>query len=134
MFNAINIPYESTMLFNRFKLKEGVSFEDVELAMGQICNVVKNNYGNEEGGFIAGQVFRFSGDISAEGSINPANTQEEHIAIVTYWKSFDQHEQSHADERFNEQFKGLMQYVETAEELAYELLWQGEPEEEVKAS
>jgi hypothetical protein len=34
-----------------------------------MCNTVKNTYGDEKGGFIAGQVFKFSGFISDEGSI-----------------------------------------------------------------
>ena len=54
MFNPITIPFESVMLFNVVKLKEGVTMDDVELALGEMCNTVKNTYGNENGGFIAG--------------------------------------------------------------------------------
>lgn len=129
MFHPIKIPYDSVMLFNKVKLKDGVTIEDVEMTLGEMCNVVKNTYGNEEGGFIAGQVFKFSGFISDEGSVNNPSSEDEHIAIITYWKSFDQHEKSHADKIFNEKFSNLLEYADEAFELGYELLWQGEPEE-----
>jgi len=127
MFLPITIPFNCVMLFNRVYLKEGVTAEDLELELGEMCNVVKNNY-RDDGGFIAGQVFEFTGFASAEGSLNYAGREEKHIAIVTYWKSFDQHEKSHADKLFNEKFSALLEYVEEADELGYRLLWQGEPE------
>ncbi len=128
MFHPIKIPYDSVMLFNIVTLKAGVDIEDVELALGEMCNVVKNTYGNDDGGFIAGQVFKFSGFVSEMGSVNASDVEEDHIAIVTYWKSFEQHERSHADKAFKEKFSALLEFVDTAEELGYELLWQGEPE------
>ena len=50
-------------------LKDGVTVEDVELALGEMCNVVKNTYGDDKGGFIAGQVYKYSGFVSDEGSV-----------------------------------------------------------------
>lgn len=133
MFGAINIPYGAKMLFNVVKLKSGVSFDDIELTIGEMCNAVKNTYGNEEGGFIAGQVFKCSGFISEEGSLNPGQhtegEQEDHIAIVTYWNSFEQHEHSHADETFNEKFSALAEFCEDTYEIGYDMLWQGTPED-----
>jgi hypothetical protein len=129
MFHPITIPFDCVMLFNRVHLKEGVTAEDIELELGEMCNVVKNNY-RDEGGFIAGQVFEFTGFASEEGSINSPATHENHVAILTYWKSFDQHETSHADKLFNEKFSALLEYVEDADELGYRLLWQGEPEDQ----
>ncbi|HEX5629226.1 MAG TPA: hypothetical protein VFX72_06600, partial [Usitatibacteraceae bacterium] len=61
MFHPISIPFGSKMLFNTVKLKPGVQMDDVELALGEMCNTVKNTYGGDKGGFIAGQVFKFSG-------------------------------------------------------------------------
>ena len=49
------------MLFNTVKLNPGVTFDDVELAVGEMCSVVKETYGGDKGGFIAGQAFKFSG-------------------------------------------------------------------------
>lgn len=116
------------MLFNRVHLKEGVSAEDVELELGEMCNVVKNTY-RDEGGFIAGQVLEFTGFASAEGSINNPAREEKHVAILTYWKSFEQHETSHAGAAFKEKFSALLEFVDEADELGYRLLWQGEPED-----
>lgn len=127
MFQPITIPFDCVMLFNRVYLKAGVTAEDVEMELGELCNVVKNNY-RDEGGFIAGQVFEFTGFASAEGSMNSAAEHESHVAMVTYWKSFEQHEISHAGKLFKEKFSALLEHVAEADELGYRLLWQGEPE------
>jgi len=125
MFNPISVPYDAVMLFNEVTLKLGKTVEDVELALGEMCNVVKETYGTD--GFIAGQVFRRTGDVSEEGSISSRdNDSREKLSIITYWKSFDQHERSHADSVFKEKFSNLMEECDDAYEVAYELLWQGE--------
>ena len=133
MFEPINIPYGAKMLFNVVKLKAGVSIDEIELAIGEMCNTVKNTYGNEKGGFLAGQVFKFSGFVSEEGSIltneESDKEPENHVAIVTYWKSFEQHEESHADETFNEKFRALAEYCEDTYEIGYDMLWQGVPDQ-----
>lgn len=41
MFNPIQIPFGCVMLFNVVDLKPGVTVEDVELVLGEMCNVVK---------------------------------------------------------------------------------------------
>jgi len=69
MFHPIEIPFGSKMLFNVVDLKDGVTIEDVELLLGEMCNIVKNNYGDDNGGFVGGQVFRNAGFISEEGSV-----------------------------------------------------------------
>lgn len=129
MFTPITIPFGAKMLFNTVKLKPGVEMEDVEVALGEMCNVVKDTYGGAKGGFIAGQVYRFSGFVSDEGSLNGARPAEDHVAIVTYWNSFEEHEKSHADAAFKEKFQALGKLSEESEELGYEMLWQGEPEQ-----
>lgn len=128
MFTPIMIPFDAKMLFNVAKLKEGVTLEDVELKLGEMCNVVKNKYGNDDGGFIAGQVFKYAGFVSSEGSVGGHGPTDEHIAIVTYWKSFEQHEKSHADHTFKEKFSELAELCDETYELGYDMLWQGEPE------
>ena len=128
MFNPLSIPFGCVMLYNVVKLKDGVSEEDVQLALGEMCNVVKNKYGDDKGGFIGGQVYKFSGFISDEGSIASEEQTEDHITIVTYWQSFEQHEKSHADSVFREKFENLGAYAKETYEIGYEMLWQGEPE------
>ena len=46
---------------------------------------------------VTGQVFRFSGFVSDEGSLNASRSADEHYVIVTYWRSFEEHERSHTD-------------------------------------
>lgn len=129
MFDAINIPFDAVMLFNVVDLKEGVTIEDVELTLGEMCNVVKNAYGDEQGGFLAGQVFKNSGFISDEGSFTENTDRKQgDLAIVTYWRSFEQHEKSHADSAFKDKFSELLEFCDDAYEVGYELLWQGETE------
>jgi hypothetical protein len=129
MYAPVTIPFGAKMLMNIVKLKPGVSFEDVELAVGEMCNVVKETYGGDKGGFVAGQVFHFTGFVSDEGSLNANKSEDDHYAIVTYWNSFEEHERSHADEIFTAKFGALTEMCTESKELGYEMLWQGEPEE-----
>jgi len=128
MFGPITIPFATKMLFNTVTLKPGVAMDEVELALGEMCNTVKAAYGDDKGGFIAGQVFRFTGFVSDEGSLSASRGADEHLAIVTYWRSFEQHERSHADAVFREKFGALAAMCSDTKELGYELLWQGEPD------
>ena len=131
MFHPIEIPYDCVMLFNVIKLKEGVTIEDVELTMGEMCNVVKDTYGDDNGGFIAGQVFENAGFVSDEGSVGapvPEGSTPHDIVITTYWKSFEQHEASHADAAFKEKFDHLGTFCDSTHELGYKMLWQGVPD------
>jgi len=138
MFEPIQIPYGCVMMFNVVDLKEGVTVSDVELALGEMCNVVKNAYGDDKGGFIAGQVYRYSGFVSKEGSVGEppeaeqvaAKIKQGELAIVTFWKSFEQHEKSHADKVFKEKFSALAEFCDETYELGYEMLWQGVPEDD----
>ena len=88
----------------------------------------RKTYGGDKGGFIAGQVFRFSGFVSDEGSLAASREAEDHLAIVTYWRSFEEHERSHADATFRDKFGVLAAMCSDTKELGYELIWQGEPE------
>jgi hypothetical protein len=128
MFDPITLPFGAKMLFNTVKLKPGVTFDAVEMAVGEMCNVVKETYGGDKGGFIAGQVFKFSGFVSDEGSLSALRVAEDHYAIVTYWRSFEAHERSHADEVFKGKFAALATMCSESKELGYEMLWQGESE------
>lgn len=137
MFGPVTIPFGVRMLFNTVKLKPGVSIDDVEVALAEMCNVVKEIYGGQ-GGFVAGQVMRFAGFVSEQGSIDGGisaqGVADHDLAIVTYWRSFEQHERSHADAVFREKFGQLAAHCEHTSELGYELLWQGQPQVEGPAA
>lgn len=79
----------------------------------------------DSGGFIAGQVLKFSGFVSDQGSLSASRSADHDIAIVTYWRSFEEHERSHADELFHTKFTALAQMCTDSKELGYEMLWQG---------
>ena len=128
MYSPVTIPFGAKMLFNTATIKPEVEFDEVELALAEMCNVVKDTYGGDKGGFIAGQVFDFSGFVSNEGSLSASRVAERHIAIVTYWKSFEQHERSHADKAFKDKFAALGKLCVDSKELGYDMLWQGVPE------
>jgi hypothetical protein len=126
MFGPITIPYGARMLFNTVKLAPGVTYDDVELTLAEMCSVVKDTYGGDKGGFIAGQVFRFSGFVSEEGSLGGGHAAEHDLVIVTYWRSFEEHERSHADAVFRAKFAQLASRCSRTTELGYDMLWQGE--------
>lgn len=125
MFGPITLPFGAKMLFNTVRLKPNVTFEDVELAVGELCSVVKETYGGDKGGFIAGQVFKFSGFVSNEGSLTESKTADDHYVIVTYWRSFEDHERSHANEVFTNKFAALAAMCSETKERGYDMLWQG---------
>jgi hypothetical protein len=121
MFAPITIPFGVKMLFNTVTIKPGVKLEEVEMALGVMCNVVKDTYGGDKGGFIAGQVFKFSGFVSDEGSLSSSRAADDHVAIVTYWRSFE-------DEVFKAKFSALVVLCTDSKEFGYDMLWQGVPE------
>ena len=128
MFGLITVPFGCKMLFNTVKLKPGIDPLDVDEALADMCSVVKETYGGDKGGFVAGQVFRFSGFASEEGSLGGTQGADHDLAIVTYWRSFEEHERSHADAVFRAKFAALGAMCSGSQELGYELLWQGAPE------
>ena len=74
-------------------------------------------------------MFEYAGFVSAEGSFDPEQKTDDHIVIITYWKSFEQHEKSHADHIFKEKFDSLAEYCSETYELGYNMLWQGTADE-----
>ena len=128
MFGPITIPFDVKMLFNTVKLKPGADMDDVDVALAEMCSVVKETYGGDKGGFVAGQVFRLSGFVSDEGSLGGVKGADHDVVIVTYWRSFEAHERSHADATFREKFAALSAMADGSQELGYELVWQGAQE------
>jgi hypothetical protein len=133
MYGPITIPFGVKLLFNSVKLKPGVTYDDVEVALAEMCSVVKDTYGGDKGGFIAGQVFRYAGFVSDEGSMGASHDADHDLVIATYWRSFEEHERSHADAVFREKFGALLRMCTETKELGYEMLWQGMSEAEGSA-
>jgi len=125
MFGPITIPYDSVMLLNECRFKDGHAFEDVEMAIAEVCSRTKDTQDN----FIAGQVFSYEGFVSPEGSLGNYGDESNHFLLVTYWKDFDSHEKSHRVEEIKNAFSDLLEFCSETKELGYNLEWQGQKEE-----
>ena len=82
-----------------------------------------------------------SGQVSNEGSTVgqavESELQGKEALIITFWASFEDHEESHKSETFQPLFKQVLELCENGnEEIAYEMLWSGKaysPEDAQKA-
>jgi hypothetical protein len=68
--------------------------------------------------------------VSNEGSTigQPVDSplKDREALIITFWKSFEEHEASHRSETFQPLFREVLELCENGnEEIAYEMLWSG---------
>ena len=132
-----NFPYNGVVTVNRVILKPGYSVDDLQERVAELCENVKTYH--SETGFVGGFVSLNSGMISNEGSTIGQAVEDElagkEALIVTFWNSFEEHEQSHRSETFQPLFQRVLELCENGnEEIAYEMLWSGKAytEEEAK--
>ncbi|MBI5162451.1 MAG: ligand-binding protein SH3 [Magnetospirillum sp.] len=123
-----SFPSDGVVTVNRVVLKDGYSVDDLQERVALLCENVKTYH--SETGFIGGFVALNSGQVSNEGSTvgqavaSPLAGRE--ALIVTVWRSFAEHEQSHRSPTFQPLFRALLDLCENGnEELAYQMLWQG---------
>jgi hypothetical protein len=121
-------PPEGVVTVNRVVLRSGYTVDDLEERVALLCENVKTWH--SETGFVGGFVCLNSGRISNEGSTvgqavsSPLAGRE--ALIVTFWKSFAEHEQSHRSPTFQPLFRDVLDLCENGnEEIAYSMLWQG---------
>ena len=134
-----NFPNDGVVTLNRVILKPEYSVEDLEERVAVLCENVKTYH--SETGFVGGFVALNSGAISNEGSAagqaveSPMKGKE--ALVITFWNSFEEHEESHKSDTFQPLFKDVLALCENGnEEIAYEMLWSGaaySPEEARKA-
>jgi hypothetical protein len=134
-----NFPYNGVVTVNRVILKPEYTVDDLQERVAYLCENVKTYHSDT--GFVGGFVSLNSGNISNEGSTvgqaveSPLKGRE--ALIVTFWNSFEEHEQSHRSETFQPLFNKVLELCENGnEEIAYEMLWSGRaytPEEATKA-
>ncbi|MFA7095810.1 MAG: ligand-binding protein SH3 [Gammaproteobacteria bacterium] len=134
-----NFPPDGVVTVNRVILRPEYSIDDLQERVAVLCENVKTYHSDT--GFIGGFVALNSGMISNEGStIGQAVTsplKDKEALIVTFWRSFEEHEQSHRSETFQPLFKQMLELCENGnEEIAYTMLWSGKAysEEEAKAA
>lgn len=123
-----NFPHDGVVTVNRVILKDGYSLDDLQERVALLCENVKTYH--SETGFVGGFVALNSGMISNEGSTvgqavtSPLKNRE--ALIVTFWRSFPEHEASHRSETFQPLFRDALALCENGnEEIAYEMLWSG---------
>ena len=123
-----NFPHDGIVTINRVILKENYTLDDLQEREAVMCENVKTYHSDT--GFIGGMVVLNSGQISNEGSnIGKALTSElegREALIITFWKSYDDHENSHKSETFQPLFQKVIDVCENGnEEIVYSMLWQG---------
>lgn len=123
-----NFPSDGVVTVNRVILKPQYSVDDLQERVAMLCENVKTYH--SETGFVGGFVALNSGMISNEGSTvgqavgSPMKGKE--ALIITFWRSFAEHEQSHRSDTFQPLFKDVLELCENGnEEIAYEMLWSG---------
>ncbi len=121
-------PTDGVVTINRVVLKEGFDVDDLQERVALLCENVKTYHSDT--GFVGGFVALNSGQVSNEGSTvgqvveNPLKGRE--AMIITFWRSFEEHERSHRSDTFQPLFRDVLALCENGnEEIAYEMLWQG---------
>jgi hypothetical protein len=140
MAELINgFPSDGVVTINRMLLKPQYTVDELQERVAVLCENVKTYHSDT--GFVGGFVALNSGAISNEGSTigqaveNPLKEKE--ALVVTFWRSFEEHEQSHRSATFQPLFKKVLELCENGnEEIAYTMLWSGRAysPEEAKAA
>ena len=140
MANLINnFPADGVVTINRVVLKPEYTLDELQERVATLCENVKTYHSDT--GFIGGFVALNSGNISNEGSTvgqaveSPMKGKE--ALIITFWRSFEEHEASHRSETFQPLFEKTLELCENGnEEIAYDMMWSGAAysPEEVKAA
>jgi len=120
---------DGVITVNRVILKPRYDVDDLEERVALLCENVKTYH--SETGFIGGFVCLNTGVISNEGSTvgqaveSPLKGKE--ALIITFWRSFDEHEASHRSPTFQPLFENVLKLCENGnEEIAYTMLWSGQ--------
>lgn len=121
-------PSDGVVTINRVILRPQHTIDDLQERVAMLCENVKTHHSDT--GFIGGFVALNSGMISNEGSTigqaveSPLKDKE--ALIVTFWRSFEDHERSHRSDTFQPLFKQVLELCENGnEEIAYTMLWSG---------
>jgi hypothetical protein len=123
-----NFPHDGIITINRVILKPEYTVDDLQERVAMLCENVKTYHSDT--GFIGGMVALNSGQISNEGSTVGQAVQsplkDKEALIITFWRSFEEHEESHKSETFQPLFEQVLELCENGnEEIAYNMLWSG---------
>jgi len=119
---------DGVVTINRLLLKPEYSVDDLEERVALLCENVKTYHSDT--GFVGGFVALNTGMISNEGSTVgqavESPLKEREALIVTFWRSFAEHEDSHRSATFQPLFRKVLELCQNGnEEIAYRMLWSG---------
>ncbi|MBM3391549.1 MAG: ligand-binding protein SH3 [Betaproteobacteria bacterium] len=119
---------DGVVTINRVLLKPEYSVDDLEERVALLCENVKTYHSDT--GFVGGFVALNTGMISNEGSTVgqavESPLKEREALIVTFWRSFAEHEASHRSATVQPLFRQVLELCENGnEEIAYRMLWSG---------
>ena len=123
-----NFPSDGVVTINRVILKPEYTLDDLQERVAFLCENVKTYHSDT--GFVGGFVCLNSGAVSNEGSTIGQAVESEfkgkEALIITFWNTFEDHEESHKSDTFQPLFKKVLECCENGnEEIAYEMLWSG---------
>jgi hypothetical protein len=131
-----NFPPDGVVTLNRVIIRPEYTVDDLQERVAMLCENVKTFHSDT--GFVGGFVALNSGAVSNEGSTigqavdSPLKDRE--ALIITFWKSFQDHEASHRSDTFQPLFREVLELCENGnEEIAYEMLWSGKAYSEAEA-
>ncbi|GMR16426.1 MAG: hypothetical protein BMS9Abin31_0760 [Gammaproteobacteria bacterium] len=123
-----NFPHDGIVTINRVVIKPEYTIDDVQERVAFLCENVKTYHSMT--GFIGGFVCLNSGNVSNEGSTVGQAVESEmkgkEALIITFWKTFEEHEESHRSDTFQPLFEKVLECCENGnEEIAYDMMWSG---------
>ena len=132
-------PGDGVVTINRVILKDGYTVDDLEERVAMLCENVKTYHSDT--GFVGGFVALNAGLISNEGSTAGkalgSALKDREALIITFWRSFEEHEASHRSPTFQPLFQQVLDLCDNGnEEIAYRMLWSGKaysPDEAAEA-
>lgn len=132
-----SFPSDGIVTVNRVILKPQYTIDDLQERVAVLCENVKTYHSDT--GFVGGFVALNSGVISNEGSsagqAQASPMKDKEALVITFWRSYEEHERSHRSESFQPLFRKVIELCENGnEEIAYTMLWSGKAynEAEVK--
>jgi hypothetical protein len=123
-----DFPLDGVVTVNRVLLKPEYTVDDLQDRVAMLCENVKTY--QSDTGFVGGFVMLNAGLVSNEGSSAgqalASPLKEREALVVTFWRSFADHETSHRSPTFQPLFRDVLALCENGnEETAYAMLWSG---------
>jgi hypothetical protein len=123
-----NFPHDGIVTINRVVIKPEYTIDDVQERVAFLCENVKTYHSTT--GFVGGFVCLNTGNVSNEGSTVGQAVESEmkgkEALIITFWKTFAEHEASHRSKTFQPLFEKVLECCENGnEEIAYDMMWSG---------